>query len=399
MKSKIFIAILLILAILLAIFIFLSRKNENLGSLENLTRNLINTEGQKENISLGKELDFPTALPSGFSIRIFAGGLNSPRDMVFSPGGTLLVTNPGGNNVYALPDKNNDGVSDENKIIISNLTNAHGLAFYGNYLYVASTDKVTRFNWDEKNLTATQDKILFSLTSNFNHNKRTIVFNKNGQMFVSIGSSCNVCTEEAKDGGSVLISDAEGTTPRVFATGLRNAAFLAINPDTQELWATEMGRDNLGDDLPPDEINILREGQNYGWPYCYGMAVRDSRFDPSNSASCQGTTSPIFEIPAHSAPLGLTFIDSPKFPASWQGDLLVAYHGSWNRSVPTGYKVVRLNVNGNLITGSEDFLTGFSPASIISSTKGRPVDLVFDNSGNLFLSDDKEGKIYIIESK
>lgn len=195
--------------------------------------------------------------------------------------------------------------------------------------------------------------------------------------------------------GTILISDPAGSTPRIFAKGLRNSVFITLNEKTNEIWVTEMGRDFLGDEIPPDEVNIIKDGGDYGWPYCFGEQIYDTNFGQKDSSYCQNTISPIHKIPAHSAPLGLTFINSPQFPSDWQGDLLVAYHGSWNRSVATGYRVVRMKVNGNAISGEEDFLTGFLSGS---QTLARPVDLIFDKAGSLYISDDKEGYIFKIIS-
>jgi glucose/arabinose dehydrogenase len=359
-----------------------------------------------EIISKGSVPDIPLHLQSGFTIHVFASDLGSPRDLQFTPGGTLLVSNPAGNEVFALPDTNHDGIADSEKVIISDENLVHGLAFYQGKLFIADVDKVVRYTWNENTLTATQDKVLFTLPENNDHNSRTLVFNNSGQMYVSVGSTCNVCNESAKQGGSVWVSDANGSNPQIFATGLRNAAFLAINPNTGALWGTEMGRDNLGDTIPPDEINIIQRDGNYGWPDCYGDRVHDTQFDHSSDNPCHNTMAPIFQIPAHSAPLGLTFINSSQFPEEWQGDLLVAYHGSWNRSTPIGYKVVHLTVKGNTITGSQDFLSGFMPPSTpsvpgnsVNSAQGRPTDLTFDKQGNLYVSDDKAGVIYIIQKK
>jgi glucose/arabinose dehydrogenase len=168
---------------------------------------------------------------------------------------------------------------------------------------------------------------------------------------------------------------------------------------THELWATEMGRDFLGDDLPPDEVNIVREGRSYGWPYCYGNKVHDRNFDASTKAQdfCR-TSEPLFiDIPAHSAPLGLAFIPESSWPKDWNGDLLVAYHGSWNRNVPTGYKVVRMKFDqqGNY-TEQVDFISGWLRDD---GALGRPVDLLFDDAGTLFISDDKAGVIYGVKSQ
>jgi glucose/arabinose dehydrogenase len=322
--------------------------------------------------------------------------MSSARDLAISPGGTLLVSDPRDNKVYALPDKNKDGMADEKKVVISRGNHVHGLAFYKDMLFVAEMDKVVRFTWNEGSMIAAFDKQLFTLPQNNNHNNRTLAFDSKGNLFVSVGSTCNVCVEQSPFSATVLISNTEGENPRVYAKGLRNAPFLTIDPASGDLWGTEMGRDFLGDDLPPDEINILRDGVDYGWPYCYGNKVHDGDFDKTNSHSCQNTVAPLFEIPAHSAPLGLAFIDSAQFPNQWQGDLLVSYHGSWNRTVPTGYKVVHMKVAGDRIVSSEDFLTGFSKDGQVL---GRPVDIVFDNSGNLYVSDDKAGAVYIIEKE
>ncbi len=346
-------------------------------------------------ISSGEIPNIPLSLPRGFVIHTFATKLGSPRDLQFSPDGTLLVSNPGAGQIIALPDKNGDGVADSNKIVISGENHPHGLGFHSGKLYVADVDKVVRYNWDESTLTATKDKNLFALPQNNNHNNRTLVFDKAGNLFVSVGSRCNVCREDSPFSATILISDFNGNNPRVFAKGLRNAPFIRFNPNTGELWGTEMGRDFLGDNLPPDEINILREGKNYGWPDCFGNKIPDVNFN--QKADCQNTEPPIFEIPAHSAPLGLSFINSPQFPSDWQGDLLVAYHGSWNRTTATGYKVVRMDVDGNKIVKAEDFLTGFILGTTIDSSLGRPVDLEFDSEGNLYISDDRAGNIYIIQ--
>lgn len=351
-------------------------------------------------VSQGNIPDIPFQLPSGFTINLYASGLGNPRDLTFSQGGTLLVSSPNSDEVLALPDKNQDRLADAKKVIIDGANNPHGLAFHKGKLFVAETDQVVRYNWDENNLEATKEKVLFPLPKNNGHNRRTIVFGSDRKMYVSVGSTCNVCKEASFFSGTVIVSDAEGNDPKVFAKGLRNAAFIQINPSTGELWGTEMGRDFLGDNLPPDEINIIRQDLDYGWPYCYGEKIHDDNFDPNNANLCDNTQPPIYEIPAHSAPLGLTFINSSQFPTDWQGNLLIAYHGSWNRSSPIGYKVVRLKVSVNNIAGGEDFLTGFLPKSATNgpeSAFGRPADLEFDSLGNLFLSDDKAGNIYIIQ--
>lgn len=387
--------------ILVIVFAYINKDRFDYQKSLPKTTNIVtnNSSDQMVKIPSRNTPDIPFTIVKGFVIRTFASGLGNPRDLQYSPGGTLLVSNPNLGTIYALPDKNKDEVADNNIVVISGENRPHGLAFYGNKLYVADVDKVVRYNWDETNLKATKDKILFSLPENNNHNNRTIVFDSNGKMYVSVGSTCNVCNESSDFSATIIISDADGNNPTVFAKGLRNSPFMQFNSKTNELWATEMGRDFLGDNLPPDEINIIKQNNNYGWPNCYGNKIPDTNFNPN--AACQNTQTPVYQIPAHSAPLGLVFIDSTQFPNDWQGDLLVAYHGSWNRSVPTGYKVVHLKVSGNTITNSADFLTGFISSSAANGTDalGRPVDLTFDSLGNLYLSDDKSGNVYIIQKQ
>lgn len=362
--------------------------------------------------TVGESPDLPFQLPEGFKIGIFAprqssgqASLGGVRDLEFTPGGTLLASIPSSGRVVALPDKDLNGVADEVRDVISSLDRPHGIAFYsegtssaynGN-LFIAEETRVVRYRWDENTLSVTQDKILFSLPKGGRHFTRSIVFDKNGRMFVSIGSTCDVCFEKHPWLAAIIVSDSEGNNPHLWAKGLRNSVFIAINPTTGELWGTEMGRDFLGDNLPPDEINVIWEGKDYGWPICYGDKIHDNNFDPSASSgqACRNTEAPVYEIAAHSAPLGLTFINSPQFPKEWQGDLLVAYHGSWNRSSPIGYKVVRLNVDPDSIgvRGEEEFLSGFLSGS---QALGRPVDVIFDKQGSLYISDDKAGVIYKI---
>ena len=345
-----------------------------------------------EKQAVGDPVDFPLKVASDFKIGIFAKDLGAARDLQISFGGTLLVSLKDSGAVYALPDKDKDGKVDQKVKVLEGLDKPHGIAFSGGKLFVAELRKVSRYSWNEKTLAAKFEKKLFDLPYNGGHNTRSIVINSDGDLFVTIGSSCNVCVEKHPWLAAVIVSDVNGKIPKVFAKGLRNSVFIKLNPTTGQLRGTEMGRDLLGDNLPAEEINIIREGKNYGWPTCYGNKVHDEKFSHNHEVGeCESTEAPIYEFQAHSAPLGLTFIDSTQFPKEWQGDLLVAYHGSWNRSIPTGYKIVRMSIEGNKITGEADFVTGFLSGS---SALGRPVDLEFDKAGSLYISDDKIGVVY-----
>ena len=348
------------------------------------------------------ETNMPLTLPAGFRINLFTPlDIGPVRFMAFSPDGILFVSVPSAHGLFAsrfdgsviaLPDLDQDGVADEVRPVISGLDDRpHGLAFYDGYLYLAEESKVSRYVYRGNGGLGPGEPVVENLPSSGGHVSRTVGFSPSGKMFVSIGSSCNVCVENDQRRASMMGYIPDGSEGRVYARGLRNAVGFVFHPATGDIWATENGRDNLGDDLPPDEVNIVREGQDYGWPYCYGKRVPDPRYD--DSSRCAMTVGSAYDLQAHSAPLGLRFIDSPQFPREWQGDLLVAYHGSWNRSTPTGYKVVRLDVEGNEIRGVEDFIHGWLPED--GPVVGRPVDLIFGpQDGALYISDDRAGVIY-----
>lgn len=360
-----------------------------ISNKNNTLKNNSDKQVQIGEVRIGKSPSMPLKVPEGYSIGIFAENLPGARDLEFSSNGTLLVSLSNRGEVLALKDSDRDGDVDENEVILSSLRKPHGLAFYNGMLFVAEENKVSRYIFEETSLKAKLDKKLFDLPTGGRHTTRSIVFDKKGNLFVSLGSTCDTCIEKEPFISKVLISDSEGKKPKIYSSGLRNAVFLAINPVDNKVWVTEMGRDNLGDNLPPDEINILSNGTNYGWPFCYGNKVIDKSQKAPNATFCGKSIEPYYEIPAHSAPLGLTFINSAQFPQESQNDLLVAYHGSWNRTTPTGFKVVQISMNGT--PTEKDLITGFGTGR---SAEGRPVDVIFDNEGSLFISDDKGDSIY-----
>lgn len=346
-------------------------------------------------ILTGPAPTFPLKVKKGYQIGVFASSLGPARDLEFSPNGTLLTTITSQGEVLALPDKNRDGIADTASQILSGLNKPHGIAFYKDKLYIAEETRVSRYSWDETAMTATFERELFQIPKGGNHTTRSIIFDENGRLFVSIGSTCNVCIEKDPFYAAIIVSDSEGATPRLYATGLRNSVFMSIHPLTRDLWATDMGRDFLGDFNPPDEINIIKDNHNYGWPICWGNKTHDTLFDKNVYIQdpCSNTEVPQYGLTAHSAPLGLTFVSSKQFPENEQNNLIVAQHGSWNRTTPIGYKVLELSMSGNNVTEEKDLITGFL-ARDGSTVLGRPVDVIFDLEGSLYISDDKAGQIY-----
>ena len=321
--------------------------------------------------------------------------------MAFSPDGILFVSMPSaeglysgdrkGGKIFALPDLDQDGEADEVREVLTGLSGLpHGIAFYDGYLYVAEEHRVSRYPYLNDGDVGQQEVIVENIPARGGHVSRTIGFNSAGKMFVSVGSSCNVCEQQDDRRAAILEFDADGSNGQLFAIGIRNAVGFVFHPVTGEIWATDNGRDLLGDDLPPDEIIIVQEGKHYGWPYCYGKRIPDPAHD--DGRDCATTKPSVYDLQAHSAPLGLRFIQSSQFPEEWQGDLLVAYHGSWKRKEPTGYTVVRLDVKGDEIVGEENLVSGWLKPD--ASVVGRPVDLIFDSDGALYISDDKAGVVY-----
>jgi glucose/arabinose dehydrogenase len=337
-------------------------------------------------------------VPRGFHIAVFANDVPGARMMTFSPGGVMLVSESGDGNVVALPDTRHAGKADRTVTVLGGLNEPHGLAFYQGKLYVAENDKVSRYDWDEANLKASNAKKLTDLPTGGGHSTRTILFH-DGKMFVSAGSSCNVCIEKDPRRATVMEFNPDGTGQKIFAKGLRNAVGLAVNSKTDTLWVTVNGRDWLGDDLPPETVYDLgKDGGDAGWPYCYGDRVPDPEFTRPGDNRCQNMMAPKVQMQAHSAPLGLAFYEGTQFPPEYRNSIYIAFHGSWNRSVPTGYKIVRVKLNdkGQPEGGTEDFITGWIAPDESKKGRwmGRPVGIVFGSDGSMYVSDDAGGVIY-----
>jgi glucose/arabinose dehydrogenase len=339
-------------------------------------------------------LDGKLRVPAGFKVEQFAGGLSGVRFMALSPDGVVYASQPSLGRVVRLPDANHDGRADSVQVVVTGLMEPHGLAFHKGVLWVANTDGVVRVPLGANGLASGPAVYVNHYAYGSGHSTRTIVFGPDSAMYVSVGSSCNLCVEESSDRATVLRFNEDGSGKRVFASGLRNAVGVAVNPVTGALWVTQNERDNLPpnhENLPPDEINILRDGGDYGWPYCYGDRIPNPEYH--DAARCARTIAPALELQAHSAPLGLTFLArATTFPADYRGDLLVAYHGSWNRDTPTGTKVVRIHVTNGVPTSAEDFITGWQQAN--GRRWGRPADVMVAGDGSVLVSDDTYGAIY-----
>jgi glucose/arabinose dehydrogenase len=336
-------------------------------------------------------------LPAGFTIQYFATGLSGVRFMAVAPDGSVYASIPKTGQVVRLADTNGDGAADTKVVAVSGLDRPHGLAFHNGWLYIAWAAGVSRVHLKPDGTAEGSPQQIASYDAGGNHWTRSIAFGADGTMYIAIGSTCNLCIETKPERASVMRYDDDGSNGRRYSFGLRNAVGIAMNPVTHDIWVSQNERDNLEPDhenLPPDEINILHDGKDYGWPYCYssgGAPVPNPEYH--DAARCASTVPAALELQAHSAPLGISFLaNAAKFPLAYHGDLLVAFHGSWNRSVPTGDKVVRVHIANNLPVSAEDFITGFSLAG--GARWGRPVDVAVTADGAVLISDDVNGAIY-----
>jgi glucose/arabinose dehydrogenase len=336
---------------------------------------------------------------SGFEIQLFAEGIPNARFMGFSPGGDLIVSRPrGGELVHVFRDADGDGRSDGQKVLLGDLDRPHGFDFREGQLYIGEDGAIARVDFiedgpDSISVTGEPVRIVEGIPSGGNHWSRTLRFGPDGKIYLNVGSSCNVCEEPDPRRAAILRYEADGSGEEIYASGLRNSVGFDWRPGTDELYATDNGRDLLGDDDPPCELNRIERGGFYGFPVANGDRRPDPDFGEGQEQRIASSIPPAHPFRAHVAPLGMTFLRHPSAPSDFLGAALVAQHGSWNRTELAGYKVVSLHwdAQGRII--ERDFLTGFN---LDDDVIGRPVDVIEGPDGAIFVSDDYAGAIYRI---
>ena len=335
-------------------------------------------------------------LPDGFSISTYATGIPTARFMRFTAKGDLLVSSPPQGKVFLLEaDADGDGTADGVGVLLSDLNRPHGIDLHDGWLYVAEGDAVARVRFDAetRQLGGGGERFIRGLPAGGNHWTRTVRVGPDGWIYVSIGSSCNVCIEDDPRRAAIVRYRADGSGEEIFASGLRNSVGFDWRPGTEDLYATDNGRDLLGDDFPPCELNRVVEGGFYGWPFANGDRVPDPSYGKGEEARIAASIPPVHGFAAHTAPLGITFYDHGAFPERYRGAAFVALHGSWNRSSKIGYEVVALFFGDDGSVREESFASGFE---IDEKVYGRPVDVAVGPDGALYVSDDFTGSIYRI---
>jgi glucose/arabinose dehydrogenase len=337
-------------------------------------------------------------LPPGFKIDQFAdeGQFKTLRYIIEGPNGEVFAADVTANTIVSLSDTNGDGKADERHVFADGLNRPFGMAIGDGYFYVGNTDSVVRWKYTAglKHVEGAPEKIA-ALPGGGGHSTRTLMFNADAtKLYVSIGSASNV-DAEGPPRASILEMNPDGSGLRVFASGIRNGVGLAIQPGTNLLWTAVNERDMLGDDLVSDYVTHVQDGGFYGWPYSYLGQHEDPRRKGERPDLVAKAIVPDVLLQSHSAPLGIAFYTGSAFPADYKGDAFVALHGSWNRKLRTGYKVIRVTFKDGKPTGDyEDFITGWSLGEGQSQVWGRPVSIAVHRDGSLLVSDDAHNLIW-----
>ncbi|MBZ0272034.1 PQQ-dependent sugar dehydrogenase [bacterium] len=331
-------------------------------------------------------------LPPGFSIYIYAKDVPGARGLALGPKGTVFVGSHGPQ-VYAVRDTTGDGRADKVWNIGEKLTEPLGLDIHEGDLYVSAIDRILRFDDIEDTLDNPPAPVVVTdkLPDEKHHGGRYIKFGPDGMLYVAVGAPCNICLKDDPFHGLTRMKK-DGTGAESFARGIRNTVGYDWHPKTKELWFTDNGRDWLGDDLPPDELNRApKAGMNFGYPWCHGGDLQDPKY---KDKPCTEFTPPARKLGPHVAALGMRFYTGTKFPKEYHGAIFIAEHGSWNRTNAIGYRVMVVKLSGNEAVSYEEFATGFLQPG--PRVLGRPADLLVLPDGSMLVSDDMSGMVFRI---
>ncbi len=331
-------------------------------------------------------------LPDGFQIAFYAKNVQGARSMVMSPDGTLFVGTRGLGKVYALRDNNGDNKVDEQFVIAEDLVMPNGVAYRDKALYVAEVSRLWRYDNIEANLSNPGPPVLIyeDYPTETHHGWKYIAFGPDDKLYVPVGAPCNICESEDEIFASITRMNPDGSNREIYAHGVRNTVGFTWHPETGQLWFTDNGRDHLGDNSPPCELNVATTGgQHFGYPYCHGGDIADPEY--GDLRPCSEFISPAQNLGPHVAPLGLKFYTGNMFPQQYENVILIAEHGSWNRSSKIGYKIAMVREENGRGVSYEPFIEGWLEGE---EAWGRPVDILILKDGSMLISDDKFGAIY-----
>ena len=355
-----------------------------------------------KSVGNGPNVDKPPAgflpkVPLGFQVSVYAKDFKVPRFLAVAPNGDIFVAESGANRVVVLRDAEHGGGTPQKELFADKLNRPFGIAFHEDYVYVGNTNAVVRFRYDQQTSKRTGEaEQILPLPPGGGHFTRTVAFSADGsKLYVSVGSSSNLEIEKDPRRAAVLVCDPDGKNSRIYASGLRNAVGLGIDPETGAVWVSVNERDELGDDLPPDYFTTITDGGFYGWPYSYIGDNVDPRVKPHRPDLVAKAIIPDVLLGPHVAPLQFTFYTGKQFPLLYRGGAFIAEHGSWNRAARNGYQVAFVAFkDGKAAEDPVPFLTGFVPDPHGKNVNGRPVGVAVAPDGSLLVSDDGGGLIY-----
>jgi glucose/arabinose dehydrogenase len=333
-------------------------------------------------------------VPTGYAVSLFATDVAEARGLRVTGQGDVLVSSPRDGQVVLLEaDRDDDGLADGRRVLVDGLNGPTGLDMAGAFLYVGEEDAVGRIGFDSATgaVTGSYQRIIEGLPPGGNHWKKTVRVGPDGLLYVAVGSSCNACVEEDERRAALLRYTTDGTFVDIYATGMRNSGGFDWSPVSGALFATDNGRDMLGDDFPPCELNEIVEGGFYGWPFLNGSNVPDPDLSTERPAALRAAVAPAHAFRPHNAPLGFQFLRHDGHAGDYRHAAVAALHGSWNRSRKDGYKVVSLHFASDGTIEERDFLTGFLRDD---TAVGRPADVAEGPDGSIYVSDDFGGAIY-----
>ncbi len=330
------------------------------------------------------------SLPPGFRIEVWAQGIANARSLAAGTGETVFVGSRTSGNVYAVVPRAGGGR--EVRTLFKGLNMPNGVAFQRGALYVAEVDRIRRYDNIESQLESPPAPVeIAKLPADKWHGWRYLGFGPDGKLYVPVGAPCNVCDRDKEDFAVILRMAVDGSQREVVARGVRNSVGFTWHPRTRQLWFTDNGRDMLGDEVPACELNrVTRVGEHFGFPFCHQGDIADPEF--GGLRSCKAATPPAQKLGPHVAPLGLKFYQGRQFPTQYRDQLFIAEHGSWNRSKPIGYRVMRVKLQGNRVVEYAPFITGWLGED--GKVAGRPVDILETSDGSLLISDDVASVIY-----
>jgi len=334
-------------------------------------------------------------LPEGFKIEIYAESVKNARSMCLSPNGTLFVGTRDAGNVYALQDTDGDNKVDKMYTLAKGLNMPNGVALRDGDLYIAEVNRIIKLENIETALANPPQPVVVydQYPTEKHHGWKYIAFGPDGKLYVPVGAPCNICEPDKEIYASITRLDLETKKVEIVQRGIRNTVGFTWHPDNKELWFTDNGRDMLGDDLPSCELNhATRDGMNFGYPYCHQGDTPDPEFGSKHP--CSDFIAPAQKMGPHVAPLGLEFYTGKMFPAAYKNQILVALHGSWNRTKKSGYSIMMVTLdNKNQVTSYKPFAEGWLNNES-QDVWGRPVDLEFLPDGSMLVSDDYADVIY-----